>query len=247
MSNAKDNIPKRDAANACIDSCLFIGAGCILFLVSLGRPATQLDLIAHQFGIVLIVCGCTVYAISVCKNLCFPKHEFRFRVRSIVLCMLLFGVIVVPYVVTTATYRIKRTQALQWVHSVGGTASGRSYSSSVNVCLDDTDVTDVSPLLSLPGLLVLDLIGSKVNDVSPLRLARSLRAIYLGGPHLRSIETIEVLDQVEDVYLFDADIDDFSPLHSMKHLKLIILYDVDISDEQLQALEDALPNCEISP
>lgn len=89
--------------------------------------------------------------------------------------------------------------------------------------LSDCAISDISALSRLTGLTSLTLTSNNIEDVSALRQLTSLRTLYLSGNRIT----------------------DFSPLHSLTSLTTLDISGMEITEEQLEALQEALPNCAV--
>ena len=74
-----------------------------------------------------------------------------------------------------------------------------------------------------PSVVAVDLSNSKVRDLTPLLGMKNLETLRLDG----------------------TQVTDLSPLAELKSLKCVWLHDTPVSAEQLQKLQQALPNCNI--
>ncbi len=90
------------------------------------------------------------------------------------------------------------------------------------VNLDNTRVSDLSPLAEFKFLYSLRLENSPVRDLSPVAELKNLRLLYLKN----------------------TQVSDLSPLTELKNLQWISLENTQVSDEQLHELIEALPNCQ---
>lgn len=92
-----------------------------------------------------------------------------------------------------------------------------------NLSLEGNDLSDLTPLADLGGLVTLDLRNNQIRDLSPLAGLDNLHALYLDGNPL----------------------EDLSPLYGLKGLTLLSVTGAELDDKELQALSEALPNCAI--
>lgn len=92
-----------------------------------------------------------------------------------------------------------------------------------NLSLEGNDLSDISPLAGLGGLVTLNLRDNQIRDLSPLADLGNLHALYLD----------------------DNPLEDLSPLYGLKELTLLSVTGLKLDDGQLRALSDALPNCAI--
>ena len=95
--------------------------------------------------------------------------------------------------------------------------------SLTSLTLSGDNLTNVSPLASLGGLVFLDLSDNSVSDLSPIANLRELKTMYLDN----------------------NPITDFSPLYSLSQLEMLSIRGIGVTKEQLRALSEALPSCKI--
>lgn len=95
--------------------------------------------------------------------------------------------------------------------------------SLTSLTLSGDNLTDISPLSALGGLVFLDLSNNSISDLGPL-----------GG--LRELKTL---------YLDNNPITDFSVLYSLPQLEMLSIRGIAVTEEQLGALSEAMPNCTI--
>ena len=90
--------------------------------------------------------------------------------------------------------------------------------------LDNTQVRDVAPLAGLTNLNWLSLYGTEVKDVTPLAKVGNLRKLDLG----------------------DTQVKDVKPLSGLKQLRELHLILTQVSQEDVEMLQEALPDCGIT-
>jgi len=120
--------------------------------------------------------------------------------------------------------------------------------------LDHTEVTDdgLKLLASLPSLQILDLKGTRITDAGLAEVGRltGLKGLYLtrtaitdaGLAHLRNLSNLETL------ILWDTGIGDAGLEHikSLKCLQEVILWNTPVTRQGAEALQTALPDCDVS-
>lgn len=92
-----------------------------------------------------------------------------------------------------------------------------------NLSLTKCSVSDLSKLSGLAELESLILSGNTVTDLTPLSGLKNLRTLYLDGNPIESLE----------------------PLYSLTTLTTLDIRSREITDVELEALEEALPNCSV--
>jgi hypothetical protein len=168
------------------------------------------------------------------------RRWFRFSLR---LLLIVVTVLAVPLGwIGWELRQVRREQAtITWIVETGG---GVNYQSNFKpddrswweestdkwfgervcwVSLDNTQVSDLSPLAELKNLKTLSLDQTQVSDLSPLAELKKLEVLYLSH----------------------TQVSDLSPLAELKNLEWLYLHNTKVSDEQVQELRQALPNCHI--
>jgi CheY-like chemotaxis protein len=135
-----------------------------------------------------------------------------------------------------------------------GLAHLQSLSSLQELHLDHTDITDegLKLLTSLPNLEILDLKGTRITDAGLAEVGRltGLKGLYLtrtgitdaGLAHLRDLNRLETLI-LWDTGIGDAGLEHLKPL---TRLQEVILWSTQVTRQGAEALQAALPECDIS-
>ena len=89
--------------------------------------------------------------------------------------------------------------------------------------LTGNNLSDISPLASLGGLVYLDLSDNAVSDLRPLSNLRELKTLYIDN----------------------NPVTDFSPLFTLPQLETLSIRGIGTTADQLRDLSAALPNCAI--
>jgi hypothetical protein len=114
------------------------------------------------------------------------------------------------------------------------------------VDLQNSQVSDVSPLAALKSLEYLSLDNTQVSDLSPLAELENLRELHFRRTAVSDLSPLAKLGNLILLVLSDTQVNDLSPLAELKNLKWLRLHNTQVSDEQVQELRQALPNCEIA-
>ncbi len=108
-----------------------------------------------------------------------------------------------------------------------------------------TQVSDLSPLTELKSLKELRLYNTPVNDLSPLVVLKNLGTLDLSNTQVSDVSPLSELKNLKQLNLSNTQVNDLSPLVELKNLVLLSLGNTPVSDEQVQELRQTLPNCEI--
>jgi CheY-like chemotaxis protein len=120
--------------------------------------------------------------------------------------------------------------------------------------LDHSDITDegLKILTTLPNLEILDLKGTQITDAGLIHVGRlaGLKGLYLTRTGITDagLEKLRNLGKLETLILWDTGIGDagLEHLKSLKHLKEVILWNTRVTQQGAQALQTALPECDVS-
>ena len=112
--------------------------------------------------------------------------------------------------------------------------------------LDHTQVSDLAPLAELKNLEHLHFGSTEVSDLSPLAELKRLKWLRLPCTQVSDLSPLAELKNLEKLVLDDTEVSDLSPLADLQNLKILDLFNTQVSEEQVQELQKALPNCEIS-
>lgn len=151
------------------------------------------------------------------------RRWFRFRLRTLLIVMLLFGVALAPVAWQLDEIRRQRI-VVEEILEHGGTVKYASYGDVIHVDLKRSDISDLSSLKALAKLERLWLYGTPVSDLSPLR----------------------GLTQLEDLHFADTQVSDLSPLRELTNLGSVYLTSTQVTDKEVADLQTALPTCKIT-
>ena len=96
-------------------------------------------------------------------------------------------------------------------------------------------ISNLSPLVSLTNLTVLNLRRTAVSDVSPLASLTNLEELNLWGTAVSDVSPLANLTNLTGLDLVDTDVSDISPLASLTNLVELDLRGIDVSDISLLA------------
>mgnify|MGYP001812478413 FL=1 len=120
--------------------------------------------------------------------------------------------------------------------------------------LDHTEITDegLRLLTELPSLEILDLKGTRTSDAGLADVGRltRLKGLYLTRTHITDdgLAHLRGLANLETLILWDTGIGDagLEHLRPLKRLKEVILWNTAVTREGAEALQSALPDCDVS-
>ena len=126
------------------------------------------------------------------------------------------------------------------------TIVGKSYEEGTtslslqNNALGDGLLTDVIKLYSLSTLS-----GDNLSNISPLSTLGGLVYLDLSDNMISDLYPLSNLHELKTLYLDNNPVTDFSPLYSLTQLDMLSIRGIGITEEQLKGLSSALPNCAI--
>ncbi|MCC8156508.1 MAG: leucine-rich repeat domain-containing protein [Oscillospiraceae bacterium] len=128
------------------------------------------------------------------------------------------------------------------------TIAGGSYAADTTTLLlsgqnlTDSELMAVSALTELESL---SLSSNSISDLSPLSGLTKLTSLQLSNNRISDLTPLSSLSGLKTLYLDGNPIADFTPLYHLTALRTLSMKDVDITEEDLTALEEALPDCNI--
>ena len=99
--------------------------------------------------------------------------------------------------------------------------------------------------LCLPGLDILILSDTDVENIDCVDKFKNLSWLELEGTPVSDISPIAEVPTLEFLNLGRTSVDDIAPLARLPALDAVLLFDTPTSSEAIDALQEALPNCEI--
>ncbi|MGF1603571.1 MAG: leucine-rich repeat protein [Thermosynechococcaceae cyanobacterium] len=91
--------------------------------------------------------------------------------------------------------------------------------------LGSKDLTDLSPVTTLPHLRSLDLSHNQIQDLSPLQTLKQLHFLLLSGNQIQDVQPLAALPNLGYVVLENNQIQDVSALATLKQLTVLNLLD----------------------
>ena len=105
--------------------------------------------------------------------------------------------------------------------------------------------SDIAPLAQLTELESLSISGNSVIDISPLSGLTKLNVLQISDNKVKDLSPISGLSGLKTLYLDNNPVTDFSPLYKLGALRTLSMKGVAITEEQLDQLQEALPECSI--
>ncbi|MEO0477710.1 MAG: leucine-rich repeat domain-containing protein, partial [Planctomycetota bacterium] len=96
--------------------------------------------------------------------------------------------------------------------------------------LDNTQVSDLSPVQSLSGLQTLALTNTQVSDLSPLQGLSGLQTLDLNNTQVSNLSPLQDLNGLRDLALTNTQVSDLSPLEALLTLQRLLLKNTQVSD-----------------
>ena len=126
------------------------------------------------------------------------------------------------------------------------TVGGRTYpadTSSVvlsNRGLENSDLAAICTLTELENLSVSD---NAITDLAPITQLEKLTSLQLSNNNITDISPLAHLEELKTLYLDGNPVDDLSPLYQLHNLRTLSMKSVSVTQSELDALEQALPDC----
>lgn len=126
--------------------------------------------------------------------------------------------------------------------SIGGEAVPRDETSLILLekGLSSVDLTPLSELTALQSLTLKD---NNITDLSALSALKKLSFLHLGGNPVSDLTPLASLPELKTLYLDGNPVDDLTPLYGLKKLRTLSLRDIPVGSNELEALQEALPDC----
>jgi Leucine-rich repeat (LRR) protein len=111
--------------------------------------------------------------------------------------------------------------------------------------LKSTALTDLTPLDGLENLQRLRLESDGVTEITTLAGLKNLQELYLNCPAVRDLTPLDGLEKLQRLVLNSVGATDITPVAGLKSLNELDLINTAFSDDQIESLQEALPNCVI--
>jgi serine/threonine protein kinase len=112
--------------------------------------------------------------------------------------------------------------------------------------LGENNISDISALAELTNLKEISLYQNNISDISALEGLTDLEQLYLNENDISDISALEGLTDLNWLNLSYNNISDVSALKGLTNLTTLHLYENPLTKSQVDELEQALPNCDIS-
>ncbi|WP_417374983.1 leucine-rich repeat domain-containing protein [Gimesia maris] len=107
------------------------------------------------------------------------------------------------------------------------------------------DMRDIRPLANLPHLESLEIEQSYVSSLTPLANLKQLRCLSLIQCQITDVSPLAELTNLKYLILAYNPVNDVKPLHGLKQLQFLFLNETNVSEADYQAIQKALPDCQI--
>lgn len=117
----------------------------------------------------------------------------------------------------------------------------------LNLYIEPQEMTmiDIGPLSEMKSLNALTLDGRGCVDFGQLSLLTDLTFLSISDEGISDIGFISGMKKLTYLNLSENNISDLTPLESMTELSYLSLYGNPVSEENVKALQEKLPDCEI--
>ena len=115
-----------------------------------------------------------------------------------------------------------------------------------HLSLSESHVYNIEPLKYLENLQSLDLLSTQIFDLEPLKDLINLEQLYVGGTNVSNLEPLKRLTNLQNLKFAGTQVSDIEPLKEFRNLKKLYIGNCpNITDEQVEELQNALPDLKI--
>ena len=128
------------------------------------------------------------------------------------------------------------------------TIAGRSYrSTTTRLVLDNMGLTDavLDELQQLYAIDSFSAAGNELSDISRLSSLGGLVTLNLSNNNISDLRPLASLGGLRTLYLDGNPVEDLTPLYGLTNLTSLSIKNIPVTEAQLTALSQALPNCAI--
>lgn len=111
--------------------------------------------------------------------------------------------------------------------------------------INDNDIANISALSGLKNMDRLHMQNNSISDLAPLTAMADLTEVYLENNEITDIEPLMSLTALGWIKLGYNPVDNFTPLTHLTQLKKLYIEGIDIPEDELQSLQDKLPDVTI--
>lgn len=128
------------------------------------------------------------------------------------------------------------------------TLGGKRFTSDAEeITVLSAGVSDLSGLEKFSGLISLTLTGNNVSSLEPLRGLPKLENLALGNNRVSDLSPLSSCTSLKRLLLPDNELRDLKPLYALTKLRALdIRGNASLTPEDVLALHEALPDCEIA-
>ena len=108
--------------------------------------------------------------------------------------------------------------------------------------LNDNNVSDISALSGMKEMNRLHLQNNDISDITPLMNMASITEVYLENNNISDVEPLMHLTTLGWIKLGRNPISNLNPLTNISGLKKLYIEGIDISADELQSLQDKMPD-----
>lgn len=201
-------------------------------------------------SVIVSIIACFALVLSLaefCARLQPPERRwYQYSLKSLLIFMLIAGVVFSWFGKNIRKAESQRAVVI-WIEEMGGRITPRNYFFSVKtIILSDPLVSDLFPLEGLTKLEFLWLKGSQISDLSSLEGLTSLEELHLFDTQVSNVSPLKGLTNLKSLSLKGTPLTDISPLKYLTNLEYLNLKKTQVTKQEIQKLQNALPNCDIS-
>ena len=111
--------------------------------------------------------------------------------------------------------------------------------------INDNDISNISALSGLKSMDRLHMQNNSISDIAPLTAMADLTEVYLENNNVSDIEPLMSLTSLGWIKLGYNPVSNFNPITHLTQLKKLYIEGIDIPAEELQSLQDKLPDTTI--
>jgi biotin operon repressor len=115
-----------------------------------------------------------------------------------------------------------------------------------NLTLSYNEISDITVLASLNQLEWLLIMHNSIEDITPLKNLTNLRVLNAQENQITDVSPLHLLTNLYFLNLRNNQINDATPLFSLHQLETLNLSGNMVSEEQIDELQRAIPNCDIT-
>jgi internalin A len=107
------------------------------------------------------------------------------------------------------------------------------------------NITSISSVENMPDLYYFNAMHNRISDISSLKSCKKIKKCILDYNEINDIKCFESNNMIGELSLEHNEINDLTALYNCKNLKGLNIYDNPVTKEQVDQLQQHLPDCEI--